>query len=152
VELNRTHKHFSSQGNSQAPKEALDMAIVLIVENDVYQRQLLEQELKGDGYEVWLVEDGREAVCAVRERRPDVVVLDLNMPRMDGLETLPRLLEVDYTLPVIIHTAYSYYKDNYLSWLAEDYVIKSSNLAPLKSAIRRTMDRQVAKSLWGKPR
>lgn len=128
------------------------MAIVLIVENDVYQRQLLEQELKGDGYEVWLVEDGREAVCAVRERRPDVVVLDLNMPRMDGLETLPRLLEVDYTLPVIIHTAYSYYKDNYLSWLAEDYVIKSSNLAPLKSAIRRTMDRQVAKSLWGKPR
>ncbi len=91
-------------------------------ENGDYQRELYEQELTDEGYEVWLAADGRDALSIVCDRRPDVVVLDLHMPGMDGLDALSRLLDVDPKLPVIIYTAFSCYKDNFMSWTAEDYI------------------------------
>ncbi len=125
------------------------MTVVLIVENDEYQRELYWQELADEGYEVWLAADGWAALNIVRERLPDVVVLDLHMPGMDGLDTLARLLDVNPKLPVIIYTAFSCYKDNFSSWLADDYLVKSSDLTPLKTAIRQVLDKRSVQSVWG---
>lgn len=116
------------------------MSTVLVVEDDALQRTLYQEELQDEGYEVWAVEDGRKAINLVRQQRPDVVVLDLHMPEMDGLDVLWRLVGVDHPLPVILYSGYSSYRDNFLSWLAEDYLVKSADLTPLKGAIRRALN------------
>jgi DNA-binding response OmpR family regulator len=92
--------------------------------------------LAGEGYDVVLAADGREALECLKESRPDLVVLDLCMPGMDGIETLGQVLSRDNTIPVILHSAYSSYKDNFMTWSADAYVVKSSDLTELKARIR----------------
>jgi DNA-binding NarL/FixJ family response regulator len=71
----------------------------------------------------------------LRQERPDVVVLDIAMPERDGLSALQEILDADPALPVIIHTAYPSYADNFLAWAAEAYVVKSQDMTPLTQAI-----------------
>ncbi|MBM4043706.1 MAG: response regulator [Planctomycetes bacterium] len=125
--------------DGEAYKRVKGKTTVLLVENDPHQRILFEEELTEEGYAVRLAQDGREALRMVREERPDVVVLDLHMPFMDGLDALPRLLSVAPALPVIIYSGYSRYRDNFMAWLADDYVVKSSDLTPLKEAIAQVL-------------
>ena len=113
------------------------MAKILIVEDEAAQRMLYEAEISDMGHEVMLASDGVEAVVKVREEKPDIVVLDLMMPNMHGLDALRKVLSISPNIPVIIHTAYSHYRDNFMSWAAEEYVVKSSDLSELKKAIRR---------------
>ena len=115
------------------------MAKVLIVEDEDAQRLLYETEVSDMGYDVILARDGVEAIDRVREDKPDLVILDLMMPNMHGLDSLRKVLSINPTVPVIIHTAYSHYRDNFMSWAAEEYVVKSSDLSELKSAIKRIL-------------
>ena len=116
------------------------MKRVLLVEDEANQRLLYQQELTEEGYEVDVAADGREALDLVEERRPDIVVLDISMPGMDGIETLGKLLSKDNTIPVILHTAYSSYKDNFMTWSADAYVVKSSDLTELKSKLNEVLE------------
>jgi len=70
---------------------------------------------------------------------PDIVVLDIAMPGMDGIETLGRMLSRNNQLPIILHTAYATYKDNFMTWSADAYVVKSSDLTELKAEIERVL-------------
>jgi len=115
------------------------MKKVLIVEDDAAQRMLYDVELEEEGYDVILATDGFEAIEKVREDRPDIVVLDLMMPNMHGLDALRKILSINPNIPVIIHTAYSHYKNNLMSWAAEAYVVKSSDLTELKNALKRVL-------------
>ncbi len=115
------------------------MKTLLIVEDDANQRLLYEKELTEDGYRVLLASDGRKAVDIVERENPDLVVLDIRMPGMDGIEALGRILDRKNKLPVIIHTAYPDYKDNFMSWAADAYIVKSSDLSELKSKIHEIL-------------
>jgi DNA-binding response OmpR family regulator len=115
------------------------MSLILVVEDDRNQRTLYSRELTEDGYEVVMAADGKEALRVFGERTPDVVVLDIQMPNMDGIETLGRLLSADRKIPVILHTAYSSYKTNFMTWSADAYVVKSSDLSELKAKIREVL-------------
>lgn len=119
----------------------MEKKIVLLVDDDVNQALLYEQELTDEGYCVVLASDGREALKKLEEISPDVVVLDIAMPGMDGIEALGRILGQDNTLPVILNTAYSSYKDNFMSWSADAYVVKSSDLTELKAEIRKALEK-----------
>lgn len=112
------------------------MATVLIVDDDKHQRLLYEEEFQVEGYEVVLASSGQEAVTAVANQAVDVVVLDIAMPGMDGIETLSRILDINRQLPVILNTAYSSYKDDFMTWAADAYVTKSSDLTTLKQCVR----------------
>ena len=87
----------------------------------------------------WIDDDEREALTHLKEGRPDVIVLDICMPGMDGIETLGQVLSRDNTIPVILHTAFSSYKDNFMTWSADAYVVKSAELGELKQAIREIL-------------
>lgn len=113
---------------------------VLVVEDDTNQRALYEEELTDEGYRVLTAGDGKEALARVREHQPDLVVLDINMPVMDGLDTLSQLLEGNGHIPVILNSAYASYKDSFTSWSADAYVVKSSDLTELKTTVRRLLD------------
>ena len=67
---------------------------------------------------------------------PDIMLLDINMPKMNGIESMNRILSEHRKIPIIINTAYSSYKDNFMSWSADAYIIKSSDLRELKSKIK----------------
>ena len=118
------------------------MIRILVVEDDAAQQILYDTELSEEGYEVVLAPDGETAIQKVKEAQPDVVILDLMIPKKHGLEALREFLSYNPNLPVIIHTAYSHYKDDFMSWAAEEYVVKSSDLSELKRAITRVLARR----------
>ena len=115
------------------------MATVLVVDDDEHQRLLYREEFERDGYEVLLAASGQEAVAAVADHDVDVVVLDIAMPGMDGVETLSKILDIDRQLPVILNTAYSSYKDDFMTWAADAYVTKSSDLTTLKQHVKKAL-------------
>ena len=110
--------------------------LILLVEDDINQRALFQEELADEGYTVITAGDGREALSMASDHHPDLVVMDVNMPVMDGLDTMSRLLEVDRHVPVVIHTAYAAYRESFSSWSADAYVVKSSDLSELKQTVR----------------
>ncbi len=112
---------------------------VLVVEDDHNQRSLYEEELNDEGYRVLTASDGREALKIVQNEKPDLVVLDVNMPVMDGLDTLSQMLEHDNKMPVIINTAYASYKESFTSWSADAYIVKSSDLTELKQTVKKLL-------------
>jgi len=112
------------------------MAKLLVVDDDKNLRLLYEQELAEDGHEVTLAGSGMEALDYLKTSRPDLIILDISMPGMDGIEALGKILAKDKTMPVILNTAYSTYKDNFMTWSADAYVVKSGDLTELKSTIK----------------
>ncbi len=115
------------------------MAKLLVVDDDRNQGQLYKIDLEDDGHEVTLAGSGPEGLESLKASRPDLVVLDISMPGMDGIETLGKILAQDRTLPVILNTAYSNYKNNFMTWSADGYVVKSGDTTELKSKIREVL-------------
>ena len=115
------------------------MTTILLVEDDKNQRLLYEQELRHEGYEVVTVSNGKEALEEVQEKLPDIVIMDINMPKMDGIEAMGRILGKNKEIPVIINTAYSNYKDSFMSWAADAYIVKTSDLSELKEKIKEVL-------------
>ncbi len=116
------------------------MKTVLIADDDRNLRRLYKEELEAEGYRVVLASTGNEALDLVRRETPDVVIMDIRMPEMDGLEAMVRMLKDRGGLPIILYSAYSNYHDNFLTWAADGYLIKSSNLDPLKKKIREILE------------
>lgn len=83
------------------------MAKILIAEDLAGQRAVLDMLLSVDGYDVQIVEDGAEALAWLKQHTPDLVVLDVKMPRVDGIEVCARMKRVTRLkdVPVIILTA-----------------------------------------------
>lgn len=112
---------------------------ILIVEDDEHEAMLYREEFEDEGYEVRVATEADAALEAVRERRPDLVVLDINMPGKDGLDLLRELMGIDRKLPVVLNTAYSAYQDNYMSWSAAAYVVKSADVTELLQTVRNVL-------------
>jgi DNA-binding response OmpR family regulator len=115
------------------------MKTILVVDDEENLRILLEHEFIGMGYHVEMAENGRVALAKIKEKSPDLIILDIMMPEMDGLEALKEVLNEDKKIPVIINSAYSHYKHNFLTWAAENYVVKSSDLTELKAQVRKLL-------------
>ncbi len=115
------------------------MTTILLVEDDKNQRLLYEQELRHEGYEIVTATNGKEALEKVQEQLPDLIIMDINMPKMDGIEAMGKILCKNKKVPVIINTAYSNYKDSFMSWAADAYIVKSSNLSELKDKIKEVL-------------
>lgn len=109
---------------------------VLIVDDEENVRFLYEQELIDEGYQTVVARNGKECLEKVASEKPDIVLLDIRMPKMDGLEAIGKIIEINKDMPIIINSAYSTYKDDFMSWAADAYVVKSYDLDTLKTTIR----------------
>jgi CheY-like chemotaxis protein len=118
------------------------MKTILVVDDDRNLRRLYKNELEAEGYRVTLAANGREALTLVASELPDLVVMDIRMPELDGLEAMAHVLREHGGVPVLLNTAYSSYQDSFLAWAAEGYLIKSSDLEPLKKRIREVLQAQ----------
>ena len=118
------------------------MEKVLCVDDDLNLLHLYYEELSEEGYRVILAKDGKEGLSKFDKEKPHVVVMDIRMPVMDGIEALTAMLGKDRQVPVILNTAYPQYRENFMTWGAEAYVLKSSDLTELKRKIREVLDRR----------
>ena len=111
------------------------MKKILVVEDDESQQLLYHDELADAGYEVILASNGKEALKRLDKARPNLVILDIVMPMMDGMEALGRIIRKYRDLPIILNTAYPSYKDDFMSWGADAYIVKSSDVGELKAKV-----------------
>jgi CheY-like chemotaxis protein len=115
------------------------MTTVLVADDELSIRKLYQRELADEGYSLVFASNAQEAIQKAKEATPDLVIMDISMPGMDGIEAMGRMLDDRNELPVVINTAYSTYKDSFLSWPAEAYVTKSSDLTELKDTVRKIL-------------
>lgn len=80
------------------------MAKVLVIDDEANFRTLTDMQLKRLGYDVSLADNGWKGLQLYRQEHPDVILLDVNMPGMDGIEVLKQIRTVDSTQPVIVLT------------------------------------------------
>ena len=112
---------------------------ILLVEDEESLRLLYEEELVAEGYEVLIARNGREALHQLEETTPDLIILDIVMPVMDGMEALGQIMGRERNVPIIIHTSYPGYREDFMSWAADAYVAKSSDFQELKDTVRRLL-------------
>lgn len=115
---------------------------ILCVDDDLSALHLYLEELAEEGYEVVAARNGKEAVNVFTQEKPNLVILDIRMPIMNGIEALTAILGKKRQTAVIINTAYPQYKENFMTWGAEAYVVKSSDLTELKQRIREVLKRR----------
>jgi len=115
------------------------MKRILVVDDEIHICELYKSELEDEGYAVTVANSGAEALAAVEGNPPDLIVLDVQMPGMDGIETLEKLLGRDQGIPIILNTAYSHYQEDFTTWGADAYVVKSSDTTKLKREIKRLL-------------
>ncbi len=118
------------------------MSVVLVVDDDPAIRRTLTVNLRARGYDVETAGDGRSALQAVSERMPDVVLLDLGLPDLDGVDVLERL-RMTSRVPVIVVSARSEPDDKVeaLDLGADDFITKPFSLEELLARVRATIRR-----------
>lgn len=121
---------------------------LLLVEDDVALGEGIHQALSREGYTVDWVKDGASALHAVLSEVFDLAILDLGLPRLDGLAVLRRLRESGSALPVLILTARDATEDRIagLDAGADDYLIKPFDLSELKARLRALLRRSAGRA------
>ncbi|MEL7667991.1 MAG: sigma-54 dependent transcriptional regulator, partial [Actinomycetota bacterium] len=114
---------------------------VLIADDEKNMRWVLSQALEAEGYEVFEAADGKEALTAVAEHEPEVVILDHKMPAPDGMEVLRRLRSKGHRFPVIMLTAHGNVQTavEAMKAGANEYLTKPFDLDELKLSIEKAL-------------
>jgi CheY-like chemotaxis protein len=115
------------------------MKRILVVDDEEDIRLLYQEELREAGYQVTVAADGHEALRMVQQGRPDLMIVDIKMPGMDGVELLRRVREIYRDLPIIICTAYGDFKYDFGTWASDAYLTKSADLMELKEKIHELL-------------
>ena len=116
------------------------MATILLVEDDLNECELYERELGEQGYNILIAHNGSQALAMCEDSKPDLVVMDVSMPGMDGIDVMGRMLCRNHKLPIILNTAYASYKEDFRSWAADAYVVKSADLTELKQTVKHVLE------------
>jgi CheY-like chemotaxis protein len=114
---------------------------ILVVEDEEGLRLLYQEELGAEGYEIITAQNGKEALQKLEEGKPDLIILDIVMPVMDGMEALGRIVGKERKIPIILNTSYSGYREDFMSWAADAYVTKSSDLEELKTKVKELLEK-----------
>jgi CheY-like chemotaxis protein len=114
---------------------------ILIADDEENIRTLYKIELEDAGYIVELASNGKEAVEKFEKTSPDIVILDIKMPVMDGIEALQaiRQLPQGKSVPIILFTAYGEYQQDFTTWASDAYIVKSHDITELKQTIERLL-------------
>lgn len=116
-------------------------ARLLIVDDEENIRILFKEELEDEGYEIDLAFNGYEAIDKFKTGSFDVIILDIKMPGMDGIQVLNEIKNMNKDQPVILCSAYGEFKQDFSSWVSDGYVVKSADTGELKQTIKKILNR-----------
>ena len=116
-------------------------AKILVADDETSHRQMIEAVLVAEGYEVTQAEDGQAAISAVEDRFYDLVIMDVRMPNVDGIQALQKIKQISPDIPVIIMTAYASVGSavDALKSSAYDYLIKPLDIDELKILVDKAL-------------
>jgi two-component system, response regulator, stage 0 sporulation protein F len=112
---------------------------ILLVEDEKPLCLLYEEELSREGYDVTAVTDAEAALARLAEGPYDLIITDIRMPGKNGIELITQIMGLRKDIPIIINSAYQSYKEDFMTWAADAYVVKSSSLDELKAKIRQLL-------------
>ena len=114
---------------------------ILVADDEPSHRKMIDAVLAAEGYEVTLAEDGQAAISAVENRFYDLVIMDVRMPNVDGIQALQRIKQMSPDIPVIIMTAYASVGTavDALKSSAYDYLIKPLDIEELKILVAKAL-------------
>jgi len=117
---------------------------ILVVEDDIALASFLKKGLEAEHYAIDIAPDGEEAGCAVYESDYDLIMLDLNLPKLDGLDLLRALRRKQRSVPVLVVTGRSRIEDRVqaLDAGADDYLIKPFSFSELSARVRALLRRR----------
>lgn len=113
---------------------------VLFIDDEAGLLELYRTAFSRLGYEVATATSLESGQARIREGGVDVVVLDIRLGDASGLQLLREVKAAQPRLPIVLCTAYARYQDDFSSWLADAYVVKSSDLSDLKLAVKRCLE------------
>jgi DNA-binding response OmpR family regulator len=112
---------------------------ILVVEDEKTLCLLYEEELSREGYEITAVTDAEAALAQLARGSFDLIVTDIRMPGKNGIELITQIMGLRKDIPIIINSAYQSYKEDFMTWAADAYVVKSSSLDELKAKIKELL-------------
>lgn len=110
---------------------------VLVVEDERALCLLYEEELSREGYDVTTVTDAEAALAEIGKTAFDLIITDIRMPGKNGIELITQIMGLRKDIPIIINSAYQSYKEDFMTWAADAYVVKSASLEELKAKIKQ---------------
>lgn len=113
---------------------------LLFVDDEEGFLELYRAAFNRDGYTVDTAVGVDDARARLAAGGIDLVVLDIRLGESSGLALLREIKAADADLPVVLATAYARYQDDFSSWLADAYIVKSSDLGELKQAVARCLE------------
>ena len=115
------------------------MAKILVIDDELNITELVKLYLNRESFSVETAHNGKDGLATLAAVRPDLVILDIKLKNECGLDLLQKIVKERHDMPVILSTAFSCYKDDFSAWLADGYVVKSSDPQELKDEINRVL-------------
>lgn len=115
------------------------MKKILLVDDEESIQIVYREEFEDEGYQVISALDGITGLEKFNEETPDLVILDIQMPGMNGVEVLRQMKMLNASVPVILSSAYQEFKRDLGTWASDKYVVKSGNLDELKKTVRKLL-------------
>ena len=130
--------HIPSHPASECPGRR-----ILLVDDEQEQLSIYEQALREEGYLVLCVGNGKEALACLETSPFDLVILDVAMPVMDGIEALEKIVSRYTKMPIILHSDRPDYYTDFMTWLADAFVVKSPDVSVLKENVKTLLKREL---------
>ena len=111
------------------------MTKLLLIDDEEPIRIVYREEFEDDGYTVFTAPDGETGLELFQKEKPDIVILDIMMPGINGVDVLRQMKMIDSSVPVILSSAYQEFKRDLGTWASDAYVVKSGNIEELKQTV-----------------
>ena len=118
------------------------MARILVVDPDPRCRVACQEDLRREGHEVLPAATGFEALRLARDRAPDLVVTEVGLPRMDGIELMCRLVARERPPIVILYSKSLAHRDSFLSWVADADLRKAADTSELRAKVQELLKKR----------
>lgn len=112
------------------------MIKVLVIDDEAHVRKLYQDLLSRENFDVVTTDNAQQAAALIQKNDIDIVVLDIELKNESGLDILNDFKVKYPDLPIILNSAYSVYMSDFKTWMAEAYILKSSDIRPLVDKIK----------------
>lgn len=118
---------------------------ILIIDDDFSIREFYKTFFMENGFDVITAEDGIVGLEYFKDKKPDIILLDISMPEKNGLDVLREIREIDENIPVFLLTAYEEHKRNFASLYADEYFVKTKKPSLILERVEKAIEKRRSK-------